>query len=738
MRRPQVATLVVLGLMAIALTVSIAWVSGHAGVLATVDWLSRMQENPPLWLEAPMVTQKYLAVPTLLLLSLVLVITRVSPRPRSWSRVVVVSILLALTVRYLLWRSLTTLNLDTPLNGIFSLSLFGMELLLLVSNIIMLSLFLRARDRRPEAERLSQRVLSGAYTPTVDVLIPTYNEPEFIVRRTVIGCQALNYPTKQVYVLDDTQRPEIEAMARQLGCHYLTRPDNRHAKAGNLNHALEQVSGELVVVFDADFVPTQNFLTRTVGFFSDPQVALVQTPQTFYNADPVARNLGLEHVLTPEEEVFYRQIQPIRDGAGSVICAGTSFVVRRSALEEAGGFVTDSLSEDYFTGIRISARGYRLVYLDEKLSAGLAAENIAAHAMQRLRWARGTLQAFFIQSNPLTIPGLKPIQRLAHLEGLLHWFTSISRVGFLLMPLAYSFLGVIPLRATAQDLLFFFVPYYVVSLTVFSWLNERSRSAILSDIYSFALCFPLAITVIQTMLNPFTRGFKVTPKGLSSDRFHFNWKLGMPLLILFFLTAMSLIINLKMAGHMGTLAPEAHQMVNSKGLGIGWLWSIYNLVMLGIGLLILLDVPRPSLYDWFEIQRTVRLRVNGQDYWGHTTLLSEIGAEVMLTQALRSHPMGDHPTVQLTFMEANITVTGHITRHAMGNGLPTLRILFNPMGVQDHRQLVEMLFCRPGQWQSRRTPGELASLLLLVRALITPRILFDRHQDGRAIALSKG
>jgi cellulose synthase (UDP-forming) len=105
-----------------------------------------------------------------------------------------------------------------------------------------------------------------------------------------------------------------------------------------------------------------------VGFFQDEQVALVQTPQSFYNPDPIAHNLGLEDILIPEEEVFYRQIQPIRDGAGGVICAGTSFVVRRSALNEVGGFVTDSLSEDYFTGIRLAARGYQLLYLDEKLS----------------------------------------------------------------------------------------------------------------------------------------------------------------------------------------------------------------------------------------------------------------------------------------------------------------------------------------------------------------------------------
>jgi cellulose synthase (UDP-forming) len=234
----------------------------------------------------------------------------------------VVGILLTLAVRYLLWRSLSTLNLSTPLNGVFSLGLFLMELLLLSGGIIQLFLLLRVHDRRPEADRLSNDVLNGTFTPTVDILIPTYNEPTFILRRTVIGCQALDYDAKKIYLLDDTRRPEVQALAQELGCEYRTRPDNHHAKAGNLNQAIAHTNGELIVIFDADFIPTKNFLTRTVGFFQDSQVALLQTPQTFYNPDPVARNLGLENTLTPDEEVFYRQIQPIRDGVGGVICAG--------------------------------------------------------------------------------------------------------------------------------------------------------------------------------------------------------------------------------------------------------------------------------------------------------------------------------------------------------------------------------------------------------------------------------
>jgi cellulose synthase (UDP-forming) len=599
---------------------------------------------------------------------------------------------------------------------------------------------LRVKDRRLEADRLAIDVIEGRFTPSVDILIPTYNEPAYILKRTIIGCQALDYANKKIYLLDDTRRAEIRQLAAELNCEYIARLNNHHAKAGNLNNALTHTQGELIVVFDADFIPTKNFLLRTLGFFQDCTVALVQTPQSYYNADPIARNLGLDNIITPEEEVFYRQIEPIKDGAGSVVCSGTSFVVRRSALEDAGGFVTESLSEDYFTGIKLSAKGYRLVYLNEKLSAGLAAENIAAYATQRLRWARGTLQAFFIDSNPLTIRGLKPIQRLAHLEGLLHWFTSIPRVGFLLMPLAYSFLGVIPIRATFQEMLYFFLPYYLVQLTVFSWLNHRSRSALLSDIYSLVLAFPLVLTIFQVMLSPFSKGFKVTAKGTVNDRFSFNWKLALPLLLLFIPNAINLwhilgtcLIQVQMH------ASEPQIIQHFKGLGIGWIWSAYNLLIMSITLLILLDAPKSDRYEWFDLRRLVRIEVNEQVFWGVTTFISEVGVHVEMTQAeLPAIDPGETVPVTVTILEYNLKLPGQITRADFSGEFPSVQIHFDQLELAQHRCLVEMLFCRPGQWKLPCAPGELKSLFLLFGILLKPRILFDRDRAIDFVKVSKG
>jgi cellulose synthase (UDP-forming) len=697
----HLATLLFLSLVSLVVGISVSWLLGNPHVSEVFSYLQPFQDRPPQWLNPPVVSNKYyLLAPSLVLFLFVQIVTRIFPQPDSFSRRLVAGVLFCLLVRYLLWRSLSTLNLTNPLDGVFSLLLLGMEIIAISGGMLQLLLMFTAKNRHQEADRYSQRVIDGSYQPSVDILIPTYNEPNFILKRTVIGCQALDYPRKEVYLLDDTKRPEIEELAQELGCHYFTRSDNSHAKAGNLNHAIAKTQGELIAVFDADFVPTQNFLKRTLGFFQKSKIALVQTPQSFYNSDPIARNLGLEKILTSEEEVFYRQMQPIKDGAGSVVCAGTSFVVRREALENVGGFVTESLSEDYFTGIQLAAKGYELVYLDEKLSAGLAAENISAHLEQRLRWARGTLQAFFIASNPLTISGLNLWQRLGHLEGLLHWFNSIPRLFFLLLPIFSVFLGVNPISANAREAVYFFIPYYLTQLTVFSWLNMRSRSALLSDLYSLVQCVPVAITVIKVILNPFSRGFKVTPKGIKSDRYYYNWNLAIPLVVLLIATVSSFSVSLITA---------------ASPLNIALWWNGYNIITLSSALLVLLDIPNPSIYQWFDNRQKIQIISEDNIYLGVTNQLSEEGAEIVISKKASLSKQ-----IKLTTIAEEITLTGEVLQTQIDNQSTLVKVKFNNLTLPQHRSLVHLLYCRPGQWKIKKTPGEFQSLGIILQILLRP------------------
>lgn len=725
--RPPLASIVMVGILFLSALFVIGWFSQVGVIEQIIGQLQSLQQNPPLWLRVPMVTGEFLLAPTITLSLIALGITLISPRPQTWSRLTIVAIVLILTIRYVIWRSFSTFNLTTPLQGTFSIGLFVLEMFALLNGALQLFLLVQTRDRRSEADTASQAVLREEFLPSVDVFIPTYNEPDFILRRTVIGCQAMDYAHKTIYLLDDTRRPHIQELAQELGCEYITRPDNSHAKAGNLNHAIGETKGDLIVCFDADFVPTKNFLTRTVGFFQDAQVALVQTPQTFYNPDPIARNLGLENIIVPEQEVFYRQIQPVRDGTDSVVCAGTSFVMRRSALEASGGgFVTSSLSEDYFTSVRLSQHGYKLVYLDEKLSAGAAPDDMGAHATQRLRWAQGTLQAFFIAENPLTIKGLRPLQRLAHLTGIMHWFTCISRLGFLIIPLAYSFLDLIPIRATIEEVIFYFLPLYVVNLLVFSWLSEHTRSVFLSDIYDVVLCVPLSLTVFRTLLNPFGRGFKVTPKGTQSDRLRFNWRLSFPLIVLFVLTAISLWVNLgKCMMHMDGYAGYGSDSI--RGLDLGWWWSGYNLLLLGVAILVMLDLPKPDAFEWFYLRRVVRLLVNDQTFWGISLLISEDGVHLLLTQT-GVNPSLQSARAEIELMEEGIKLEGIVNHVQADAEFPEVKVNFANLTLTQQRQLIELLFCRPGQWKTQTSPNELVSLWYLGKHLLISPALFGNRK----------
>jgi cellulose synthase (UDP-forming) len=289
-----------------------------------------------------------------------------------------------------------------------------------------------------------------------------------------------------------------------------------------------------------------------------------------------------------------------------------------------------------------------------------------------------------------------------------------------------------------------------MQVSVFSWLNYRSRSALLSDIYSLAFCFPLVVTVMQAMLHPFSKGFKVTPKGVTRDRFVFNWSLAWPLVILFIATAVSLWRNLGMA--LIYSWPTGETPANAElfeGISLGWIWSAYNLLLLGISLLILLDAPKPDPYEWFNLQRVVRIQLASQNeqrtlveddkakiqLWGVTTKISEIGAQVTLTNAIElpdgvlNAQLKPLP-IALEIMEEKLQLTGAIADVSNKGECCTVRVTFDTPVLEQQRHLVEMLYCRPGQWQRRETPGELRSLMLLFRILLKPRVLFDRKRSA--------
>ena len=713
-KQPYLTTLIFLGCLTFALCILAAWAIDIAPISQFFTKLNQLESALPLVFQALLSPDRNGTFIVMGLLAGFFALVKIFPRPNRILTIAIVPILLAFALRYLFWRFFSTLNLDNPVIGTFSLGLFALEILIFLDYGLQTFLVLNKRDRKPEADRFERDIKSGVYQPTVDIFIPTYSEPENVLKRTIIGCQAIDYHQKEIYLLDDGKRENIRQLAEELGCHYITRSDNRHAKAGNLNHGLTQSRGELIAVFDADFVPTQNFLSRTLGFFQRPNIGLLQTHQYFYNRDLIPVNLGIEQEISSEIEFFSRHYQKLRDGTDTSLCYGSAFVIRRDILEKSGNFVTSSLSEDYFTGIRLNSLGYQTIYLDEELSAGLAAENLSGYITQRQRWCRGTLQALFIPENPLTISNLTLRQRIVHASGIFQWFLPIARLVFLILPVVFLFTDTVPMRTNLTEWLNFFLPFYLTHLLSFAWLNQRSREALISDVYAVIQCVPLSITAIQTMLNPFSQGFRVTPKGVAKDRFLFNWSLAIPLIPAF-------LINFVGIGHLFyvllTQFTEvlAYSPEKRTIFALTLFWGSYNLLILSAALLSLLESPQPESFPWFALRRLIRLKIGDRIVSGTTKTLSEMGTEIELKEFIA---IDNNTPVTVEIVGEDLELAGILSRDR-----DALRVTFEKTTLAQDRALVRLLFCRPGQWKRTNCAGELRVLWLLLKSLVRPKFL---------------
>ena len=605
-------------------------------------------------------------------------------KPPDWIRLPVSGMFLLLQVAYLSFRLVATLCLDTPVNATFSILFLLSEVFVHLRIALGNFALLRLTNRSAQADESARVVRSGDYVPTVDVFVPTYFEPVEMLERTIIGCQAMDYPCKTVWLLDDQRRPGMRELARQLGCCYLGRPDNSHAKAGNLNHALQRSEGELVLCFDADFIPTRDFLARTVGFFRDPQVALVQTPQNFFNEDAVQRNLGLERALEDEQKLFFRTLQPGRDSANAIVCHGTCWIGRRSALEEIGGIPTETTTEDWATSIKLQAAGYKLLYLNEALSAGLSADTCGEFVQQRSRWAQGTLQALFASTNPLRIPGLTWKQRLLHLSGILYFAGSVCNLFQLLAPLLYLFFGVFFLRMTIPELLFFRLPFTLGYYLLYSWLTLRTRSAVWTEFYDVFLAPSMALTTLRTFYKPFGRGFRVTDKTQRPKRITINRRIARPFVVL---------IALHVAGLAFAVATGRH-IDQAEIFPVVCYFAAGNLAMLWLCLLVSMDVRRPRPFPRFEHRVPFELAWDGERVRGMTLMLSENDATVSGNQLPKSLP--EQAVLCLPSLDL---VDAPVQLRRDTDGQWSLEFL--ELSLPQRRALVGFLYCQPGQWKTK-------------------------------------
>jgi cellulose synthase (UDP-forming) len=414
-------------------------------------------------------------------------------RPRQ----LLVALFIGMGAWYLAWRW-GTFNPDAPFFSslVFAAELFGFATALL--HIFMCS---RLSDRKSRPAR------SGL---AVDVLVPSYNEPVDLVRKTLLAAVAMDYPHR-TWLLDDGRREEMKMLATEVGCEYLTRGDNAHAKAGNLNNALAHTSGEFVAIFDADHAPRHDFLSKLLGYFDDDAVAFVQAPQDYFNLDSYQHRRGRPgEPLWTEQSLFFRVIQRGKDCWNAAFFCGSCAVIRRSSLDRIGGFATGTVTEDLHTSIRLHAAGFRSVYHAEPLAFGVAPESVAPFIGQRVRWGQGAMHVWR-KEGILTHRGLSIAQRLNYFASVLTYFDGWQKAVFYLAPVVVLTTGVLPILTPTSEFLLHFVPYYLLTFWVFEEVGRGYGRTFFIEQYNMARFAAFAWATLALILP--NAKFRVTRKG---------------------------------------------------------------------------------------------------------------------------------------------------------------------------------------------------------------------------------
>ena len=341
---------------------------------------------------------------------------------------------------YMVWRIGHTINFTGGLNTVVSILLLIIELrffLVVLKDII---LYVRLGDNKLSKDN----VLTDKDQYKTAILIPTYKEDCNILIPTITAAKSVKHASS-VWVLDDKDRDDVRKLASNMGVNYLSRSKPVNAKAGNVNNALSEINADFVLIVNADHIVHPEILCKTVPFFENPKVAIVQTPLAFYNVDSFEHTTTLKNgqiVYENLEDMFHRVIQPSRNRFGGAFFAGTNAVLRVSALKEIGGFATETSTEDYLTTLRLMQRGYQMRYVNEVLGLGLAAENYDVYSTQRYRWVSGNglsiIEEKFLINGKMNI-----LQKLLHYELLDRCvFLPLTKLVTFLLPFTFILLPI--------------------------------------------------------------------------------------------------------------------------------------------------------------------------------------------------------------------------------------------------------------------------------------------------------
>ncbi|MFQ6792045.1 MAG: glycosyltransferase family 2 protein [Thomasclavelia sp.] len=549
-----------------------------------------------------------------ILMSLLLIIFFIMAKVTKY-RQFLIGFNIIICIIYIIWR-LTAIPVDHGiLSFIFGLMLYLAELLGLISFFNFQYLFW-GKYHYPK-KTLAE--FKDSEIPFVDILICTYNEPIELLEMTILAAMDIDYPSDcyAIYVCDDGRRENLKMLCNQYQINYLTRQDNQGAKAGNINNALKYTHGKLFTVLDADMIPTRNFLKHTVGYFSNPNLAFVQTPQVYYNQDMYQYNLS-KHIPN-EQDFFMRDIQEARAARNAVLHVGTNAVFKKEYVLAIGGYPTCSITEDMAVGMQLQANGYDSLLINEELVYGLSAMTFADLVKQRDRWCRGNLQVLK-HYNPIFNKGLSFSQKIAYLDGAIYWFANLQKMVFLISPLIYLLTGIPVLDCDIEKLIMIYLPYFLGQILIFKTLSPKTRNLKWAHYYETIMAPHLSLSILKELLNIKIK-FNVTSKNTRHEKKNFQFKMVIPHLIILILTIISWKITIT---HL--IAHEAY--MSSYMLNI--IWSSYNLMAIVLALRVAWQKPIFRNAERILINKEYKVYLKDQETYIQAKLIdiSNLGAQL--------------------------------------------------------------------------------------------------------------
>lgn len=642
------------------------------------------------------------------------------PLARPWARQIVFVAVWAVVGRYMVWRFVDTVlaaqGSATQIAWVWFC--FAIEVLALADACILYVAFLRRTDRSAEADAHEARLRRAAATedvpalPDVDVFIPTFDEPLEIVEKAIVGALCIDYPNFRVWVLDDGRRAWLRDFCAAKGAGYIVRPDNAHAKAGNINHALGLTHGAFVAIFDADFVPQRNFLLRTMGFFDDPAVGIVQTPHAFYNADPMQTNLAVRASQPDDQRLFFDAIMPSRDGWDAAFCCGSNAVIRRAAFAATGGgFPLGSITEDALLSLALLRHGYVTRFLGEHLAFGLAAEGIRAFFVQRQRWARGAMQILRLPEGPLG-PGLRSVHRLLFLPT--HWVTGgLTEIMSILAPIIFMWTGLAPmLHVDAADVLYYILPMVAAVIGGLCIYAQGTYAPLAAQVLGTFQAFRILPIALHTLVHPAGHAFRVTPKGRAAREASYDRAI---------LAACATLGLFTLGGILLNVTPEWRLVGQSALLPVVYLWSVFNVVKLFLVAMMCLQRPPRRQEERFARNEPVWIHSTDGLQVGHLLNVSLSGAGV----ALAAYAPGPQCTLSPQpgdFVRLFMRDVGFVTGVAARVDGARLGIRFVSLDSTERDLLIRKLFTADVAEPHRPTSTWLAAFALVRSIWAAPSI----------------